>query len=377
MTIPTLILAAVLAMGLISGSRAEVTCDYNAETKKLTISGSGVFEQSTFNNCTGDYLDAGHMGFFLADIDIGPNITGLGDMVFSSLYNNGEFTTAIHFAENSKLTSIGNGAFSGATNLTAIAIPDSVTNIGDYAFSGASNLTAISIPEGATSIGNSAFYGLTNLSDITIPDSVTNIGDSAFQGVSGTIIVPDTITTLGFSAFGDMNNTNIVCKGSDESCQNLGGLFEMYAYRILDQGSSLFYGDFSDKFSAITEANSELCKGSYIFEGGTCHKRNETQCNSTTNYYYADGNCKFLPRTQSACTGSANIEWDSDNSKCINKKAITQVSESDCYANGQVYWDNACVYEYPFAKKRWTPAEAAQYLKDTDNEIIMTFKVNR
>ena len=143
MTIPTLILAAVLAMGLISGSRAEVTCDYNAETKKLTISGSGVFEQSTFNNCTGDYLDAGHMGFFLADIDIGPNITGLGDMVFSSLYNNGEFTTAIHFAENSKLTSIGNGAFSGATNLTAIAIPDSVTNIGDYAFSGADRKSVV------------------------------------------------------------------------------------------------------------------------------------------------------------------------------------------------------------------------------------------
>ena len=59
-----------------------------------------------------------------------------------------------------------------------------VTSIGDYAFSGCSNLESVYIPDSATTIGDSAFENCSALTSITIPDSVTTIGDSAFDGCS-------------------------------------------------------------------------------------------------------------------------------------------------------------------------------------------------
>ena len=40
------------------------------------------------------------------------------------------------------------------------------------------------LPEGLTTIGNSAFEGCSNLTSVTIPDSVTTIGSSAFRDCS-------------------------------------------------------------------------------------------------------------------------------------------------------------------------------------------------
>ena len=44
-----------------------------------------------------------------------------------------------------------------------VTIPDGVTSIGDSAFEGCSNLTSITIPDGVTSIWYSAFWGCENL----------------------------------------------------------------------------------------------------------------------------------------------------------------------------------------------------------------------
>ena len=38
------------------------------------------------------------------------------------------------------------------------------------------------------------------------------------------------------------------------------------------------------------------------------------------------------------------------------------------------YWDGECYDEYPFAKKRYTPAEAAPWLKDNGNVVTLIFK---
>ena len=80
------------------------------------------------------------------------------------------------------VTSIGDGAFAGRTNLTGVTIPDSVTNIGERAFSSCNGLVSVTIPKGVMSIGDWAFYHCTNLTGVTIPDSVTNIDSRAFFG---------------------------------------------------------------------------------------------------------------------------------------------------------------------------------------------------
>ena len=57
--------------------------------------------------------------------------------------------------------------FQGCTDITSVAIPDSVTNIGDYAFWGCTSLIRVSIPKNVTSIGYGAFAKCPNLTIYT------------------------------------------------------------------------------------------------------------------------------------------------------------------------------------------------------------------
>jgi len=135
----------------------------------------------------------------------------------------------------STVTSIGEEAFFGCDQLTSISIPNSVTNIGENAFSGC-NLNSIEVEEGnpiydsrdscnaiietatnilitgcqstiipnsVTSIGRSAFSNCHELKSITIPNSVTNIGYGAFYGCDEltSITIPYSVTSIGWLAF--------------------------------------------------------------------------------------------------------------------------------------------------------------------------------
>ena len=83
----------------------------------------------------------------------------------------------------------------------------SVTSIGDWAFQGCSELADIKIPEKVTSIGNCAFKNCTSLTTIKIPDSVTSIGESAFNGCSSLhhVDLPYVIPTISQAAFDNVN----------------------------------------------------------------------------------------------------------------------------------------------------------------------------
>ena len=100
------------------------------------------------------------------------------------------------------VTTIGEDAFSGCSDLTSITIPSSVTSIGNYAFYGCSGLTSITIPESVTSIGNWAFSGCTGLTGITIPSSVTSIGNYAFYKCTGLTSVTIHSDNIDPSVFG-------------------------------------------------------------------------------------------------------------------------------------------------------------------------------
>ena len=64
------------------------------------------------------------------------------------------------------VTKIWQGAFALNTDLTAVAIPDSVGLIGEGAFNQCANLQAVSFGMGIYSVGSGAFYGCTALTDV-------------------------------------------------------------------------------------------------------------------------------------------------------------------------------------------------------------------
>jgi len=101
------------------------------------------------------------------------------------------------------VTTIGDSAFFGCSNLKSITIPNSVTSIEIYAFGNCTGLTSINIPNSVTSIGHSAFYGCTGLTSITIPSSVTIIENGTFGRCEGlkNILIPNSVTSIGTNAF--------------------------------------------------------------------------------------------------------------------------------------------------------------------------------
>ena len=94
---------------------------------------------------------------------------------------------------------------------TSYTIPASVTSIGDEAFYGCTNLVTVAIPASVTTIGDEAFFGCnnTNFTSITIPASVTSIGNRAFSGCTylATVTVYAPSCTLGSNAFDIWSNS--------------------------------------------------------------------------------------------------------------------------------------------------------------------------
>jgi len=89
------------------------------------------------------------------------------------------------------VTSIGNSAFEGCTNLSSVSIPSSVKVISAGAFRECS-LSSITLPNSVTSIGSSAFRGCSGLTSVTIPNSVTSIGEynQEIKGETNVEIIP-------------------------------------------------------------------------------------------------------------------------------------------------------------------------------------------
>ena len=101
------------------------------------------------------------------------------------------------------VTEIGERAFEGCSELSAIEIPNSVNKIGVYAFANCKALKSITIPSNVETIESYAFYGCRALTSVTIANGVRNIGDGVFFHCSSLtkIVVPDSVRNMGETVF--------------------------------------------------------------------------------------------------------------------------------------------------------------------------------
>lgn len=134
--------------------------------------------------------------------------------IYSGAFMN--FTTPESITVPAAVTTIGKDAFSDCTSLVSVTFAQNsrLSSIGENAFSGCSALAKIEIPASVVSIGTAAFYECTVLSEVKFGENskLTFIGNEAFRKCSAlaSITLPEKLTRIGQYAFGDCSNLQSV-----------------------------------------------------------------------------------------------------------------------------------------------------------------------
>lgn len=120
------------------------------------------------------------------------------------------------------VTGIATNTFYKCSGVTKAILPDTVEYIGDGAFSGLTDLQSVKIPASLKSIGKYVFNGCTSLTDITCPDECESF--SAENGViydknktvliyapaAASVVIPDSVKEIaGYSCRMNSNITEI------------------------------------------------------------------------------------------------------------------------------------------------------------------------
>lgn len=82
------------------------------------------------------------------------------------------------------MSTIGDGAFFGNSQLATIALPEQLITLGNHALVGAP-LKKLELPVGLEEIGDYALLGQDNIDDIVLPYTLLYIGDNGMEGMTG------------------------------------------------------------------------------------------------------------------------------------------------------------------------------------------------
>jgi len=106
-------------------------------------------------------------------LSIDSRITSIGVLSFY------DFKSLLSVSLSENVKAIGNMAFAGCENLATLTM-SRVTSIGDHAFSRCFKLKNVVLPNTLETLGRNAFYRCESLDTINVPQSVTAMGDSVF-----------------------------------------------------------------------------------------------------------------------------------------------------------------------------------------------------
>lgn len=109
---------------------------------------------------------------------------------------------------------------------TEITIPEGVTTIGDYAFAGCTNLVKITNMDEITSIGSNAFENCSSLTELNLPEGLTSVGMYIIR-YSGILklVTPSTLKTTDNSSFRGSNIVSAILKN---------GINSLHVYALAD-----------------------------------------------------------------------------------------------------------------------------------------------
>lgn len=187
------------------GNEAEVTyfdtSSDNAEayTDHFSIPSHVEYEGKTYTvTAIGDRAFAGCDELRYFD-EFPETIKRIGDYAFHGCSKLDYFA----FPFDSRVTSIGEDAFSECSALTSISLPEGLMTMGEYAFQHCTALSYVSLPGSLKSISYGAFRFCSSLNDVDFEEGLETIGEEAFALCSSLtdITLPASLTSIGEIAF--------------------------------------------------------------------------------------------------------------------------------------------------------------------------------
>ncbi|MDR2971569.1 MAG: leucine-rich repeat protein [Bacteroidales bacterium] len=336
-------------------------CDYSGTTgplnwclknNTLTISGTGAMPDYTLPDYAPWYAyresihtvimetgitTIGNLAFpgstNLLLITIPESVTTIGERVFWSC----EKLTSVTLPNS--LTTIGEGAFLWCTSLNSMIIPNSVTTIGERAFESCTSLTSVTLSNSITSIKEETFNWCTSLPSITIPDGVTTIGRQAFHYCTSLVSVtlPNNVTTIEGGAFSLCSalpsiiiSNSVTTIGNDAFgfCTNLTSITLSNTLKTI--GNTAFW--YCEKLTSITLPNSVIAIGEAAFLGCISMTSITLSNNLTTIGKQAFVGCRGVTSLTSISSSVTKI-GDLAFSECTSLFSIEVESGNNNYAS--------------------------------------------
>lgn len=168
-----------------------------SETNKAPWTGLNVTKIVVENISTiGNYAFAGLSD--VTEITLPNTVYEIGDYAFKNCAG----LKSVEIPNSLELGIISEGMFYGCTSLETIKLPDNIREIENYAFANCKSLRSFIVPKDVTQISEGTFLNCESLSNITLGNEITAIESSAFAGCGLTEIqLPSGITGIGEEAF--------------------------------------------------------------------------------------------------------------------------------------------------------------------------------
>ncbi len=172
---------------------ATATCTAVFENGILTISGEGKMKDYKYEGTSGSW--------HVVDVPWKNQINQIENVVIAG-----------------KITSVGEGTFTGSASLKNVTLSENVETIGKLSFI-ESHLENINL-ENVVDIRPAAF-ARTNLREVTLSNELERIGWQAFDGTKlNTLFIPDFVYSIGWAAFVE-TSTKIYCNNEGHRCDDL------------------------------------------------------------------------------------------------------------------------------------------------------------
>ena len=206
--------------------------------------------------------------------------------------------SVVEFEGNQYLvTKINDMLFLDNTNLTVVALPESLTTLGIRTFEGCKSLKTIKIPSKVTAIPDRCFVYCSSLESVIIPEGVTTLGLYAFSNCRfKTLTLPSTITKIDDGVFSHNNNLRtITCNAvtppmlgdnvfyysatssvkvplqsiaAYRQADGWKNISEYYVYEVISDGVTYRIDDKAAYVRAVDKTVSEICLAENVaFEG--------------------------------------------------------------------------------------------------------------